>query len=82
MKVRDPHHFPELGALLFWVFDLEAGFEAAAAGHDANDGWFCWEVEKPQIERPPPALATENGGKSRLLPQPWRLGPGAAAKGT
>ena len=58
MKIRDAHHYPEVGVPLFWPFGLAAGLEAAAFDTTAKTLEFLGEVEKTQIERPAPAATS------------------------
>jgi poly(3-hydroxybutyrate) depolymerase len=60
MNIQDAHHYPEVGVPLFWPFGFAAGLEDAALDTSAKTLEFLGEVEKTQIERPPPEWATEN----------------------
>ena len=60
MNIQDAHHYPEVGVPLFWLFGLAAEFGEAALDTTAKTLEFLGEVEKTQIDRPPPEWATEN----------------------
>ena len=60
MKIQDCHHYPEVGVPLFWPFGFAAELGEVALDTTAKTFQFLGEVEKTQVERPPPEWATEN----------------------
>ena len=60
MNIQDAHHYPEVGVPLFWPFGLAADLGEAALDTTAKTLEFLGEVEKTQVDRPPPEWATAN----------------------